>query len=89
MLYYKGPNYYHASYVVLICDDKIHTKDAQSNYRVADTTGKELIILNILRPKNSEHFDKSELFKRLNEFQVTEVIPKRFVINQLNAQQSK
>lgn len=89
MLYYKGPNYYHASYVVLICDDKIHAKDAQSNYRVADTTGKELIILNVLWPSDLDRSDKIECFKRLNEFQVTEVIPKRFVINQLNATTTK
>lgn len=89
VLYYKGPNYYHASYVVLICDNEIHAKDAQSNYRVADSTGKELIILNIIRPIDLEYSNRMECLTRLNEFKITEVIPKRFVINQLNAQTSK
>ncbi|XP_031617177.1 tRNA-splicing endonuclease subunit Sen2 [Contarinia nasturtii] len=85
LLYYKGPSYYHASYVVLVNDseDEVNQLDMQSNYRVSDSTKKELIIATITRPKNLEYSSRTECLNRLNEFQITEIIPKRLTINQL------
>ncbi|XP_055296060.1 tRNA-splicing endonuclease subunit Sen2 [Sitodiplosis mosellana] len=87
LLYYKGPSYYHASYVVLVSDSKDETNklDMQSNYRVADTTKKELILASITRPNGLEYSNQTECLKRLNEFQITEIIPKRFTLSQLTS----
>lgn len=85
VLYYKGPSYYHASYVVLVSDseDETNTLDMQSNYRVADTTKKEIILASIVRPNGLEYSNRMECLKRIKEFKITEIIPKRFTLNQL------
>lgn len=89
-MYYKGPSYYHASYVVLVSDseDEMNKLDMQSNYRVADTTKKELILASITRPNGLEYSNRMECLKRINDFQITEIIPKRFTLNQLTSTQA-
>lgn len=91
VLYYKGPSFYHASYVVLVSgsDDQINHLDMQSNYRVADSTNKELILVTVTRPINLEYSNLNECLDRMKEFQITEILPKRFLLNQLNSMQSK
>lgn len=86
VLYYKGPHYHHATYVVIVNDNEVdgNFQDIQSNYRVAETTGKEVIILKVTRPNGLQYSDRHECIHRLNEFKVTEVIPKRFQVGQLN-----
>lgn len=91
MLYYKGPSYYHASYVVLVSDnnDEPNHLDVQSNYRVAESTNKEIILTNVTRPKGLEYSNRMECLNRLNEFTITEILPKRFLLNQLTTKQQK
>lgn len=88
VLYDKGPEFTHASYVVLVSDNEVEQNclDVQSNYRVSDTTGKSIIILKVTRPDGLNYTDRCECFRRLNEFKVTEIIPKRFQAKQLNMQ---
>lgn len=91
VLYYKGPSYYHASYVVLVYDseDEINKLDMQSNYRVADTTKKEIILASVTRPNGLESTSsRMECLKRINEYKITEIIPKRFTLNQLTITQN-
>lgn len=85
VLYHKGPEFTHASYVVLVSDNEVNQNhlDVQSNYRVSDTTGKTIIILKVTRPNGLDYSQRFECFNRLNEFQVTEIIPKRFLYKQL------
>lgn len=91
VLYYKGPNYYHASYVVLVNDyeDDSNHLDMQSNYRVADSTNKEMILASVTRPDDLEYSNWNECLAKIQEFKITEIIPKRFMLNQLNTNQSK
>lgn len=91
VLYYKGPNYYHASYVVLVNDyeDDSNLLDMQSNYRVADSTNKEMILASVTRPDNLEYSNWKECLTKIQEFKITEIIPKRFMLNQLNTNQTK
>lgn len=86
VLYYEGPSYYHASYVVRVSDNKDESNhlDVQSNYRVSESTHKELILANVIRPNGLEYTDRAECLKRFNEFKITEILPKRFLINQLS-----
>lgn len=85
VLYYEGPSYYHASYVVLVSDnaERSNHLDVQSNYRVSESTHKEIILANVIRPIGLEYTDREECLKRLNEFKVSEILPKRFLLNQL------
>lgn len=87
VLYYEGPNYYHASYVVLVSDnnDKSNHLDVQSNYRVSESTHKEVLLVNVIRPNGLEYTNRVECLQRFNEFKITEVLPKRFLINQLSS----
>lgn len=89
-MYYKGPNYYHASYVVLVSDneDRLNLLDTQSNYRVSESTNKEIILATVTRPHTVKYSDRTDCLKRFTEFKITEILPKRFVLNQLNLPQS-
>lgn len=86
VLYYEGPCYYHASYVVLVGDndDKSNHLDVQSNYRVSESTHKEVILANVIRPDGFDYANRVECLQRFNEFKITEILPKRFLINQLS-----
>lgn len=91
VLYYKGPSYYHATYVVLVSDSTADSNhlDVQSNYRVSESTNKEIILANVVRPNDLEYSNPSECLKRFSEFKITEILPKRFLLNQLMATQQK
>lgn len=88
VLYYEGPSYYHATYVVLVSDnaDKSNHLDVQSNYRVSEATHKEVVLVNVIRPTGLEYANRVECLQRFNEFKITEILPKRFLINQLSRQ---
>lgn len=88
VLYYEGPSYHHASYVVLVSDsaDESNHLDVQSNYRVSEATHKEVILVNVIRPNGLEYANRVECLQRFNEFKITEILPKRFLINQLSRQ---
>lgn len=91
VLYYKGPSYYHASYVVLVSENTYEPNnlDVQSNYRVSESTNKEIILANVTRPHGLGYSNPMDCITRLNEFKITEILPKRFLINQLTVAQKK
>ncbi|XP_039435209.1 tRNA-splicing endonuclease subunit Sen2 [Culex pipiens pallens] len=87
LLYQKGPQFFHASYIVLIQtyqSGKILTTSGRNleNYdfqcfnRIAETTAKDLLILEVHYPEGLDPADPHECLRRLNEFRVGEVFPK-------------
>lgn len=87
VLYQKGPQFFHASYVVLIqayqncallpggthCMDNY---DFQCFNRIAETTAKDLLVLEVYYPNDIDPVDYVSGINRLNEFKVSEVFPK-------------
>lgn len=75
--------------MVLVSDnnDKSNHLDVQSNYRVSESTHKEVILVNVIRPNGLEYVNRVECLQRFNEFKITEILPKRFLINQLSRPQ--
>lgn len=80
MLYYKGPRYYHASYVVIVNDSEtnFNVLDMQSNYRVAETANKDVIFSNIRRPNGLTYDEPMRCIEQLAQFTIDEFLPKRF-----------
>lgn len=80
VLYYKGPKYYHASYVVIVNDsvNNVNVLDMQSNYRVAETANKDVIITNITRPNGLVYDNPKCCIDQLSKFTIDEFLPKRF-----------
>lgn len=65
----------------MLVDDKdvdANIRIIQGTYRVGETTSKELIIFQVIRPNGLQYKDRHQCIQRLSEFKVTEVIPKRF-----------
>lgn len=52
--------------------------DMQSNYRVAETANKEVIISNVISPEGLSYDEPRHCIERLAEFQINEFLPKRF-----------
>lgn len=80
VLYYKGPKYYHASYVVIVNDSRnnINVLDMQSNYRVAETANKDVIITNVTCPTGLTYDKPKRCIEQLARFTIDEFLPKRF-----------
>lgn len=80
VLYYKGPKYYHASYVVIVNDSQnnVNVLDMQSNYRVAETANKDVIITNVMRPNGLTYVEPYDCIEQLAHFTIDEFLPKRF-----------
>lgn len=80
VLYYKGPKFYHASYVVIVNDSQniVNVLDMQSNYRVAETTNKDVIITNVTRPNGLTYDEPKRCIEQLAQFTIDEFLPKRF-----------
>lgn len=80
MLYREGPNFYHADYVVVVKDGDNVTEfnDVQTNYRVAETAHKKIMLLTVKCPSDLNYEDAKSCMLRLNEFRVNEILPKRF-----------
>lgn len=80
VLYYKGPKFYHASYVVIVNDSQniVNVLDMQSNYRVAETTNKDVIIINVTRPDGLTYDEPKRCIEQLAQFTIDEFLPKRF-----------
>lgn len=70
-------------------NDKPNHLDIQSNYRVSESTHKEIILANVTRPDDLEYSARLECLNRLKDFRITEILPKRFLLNQLTAVQQK
>lgn len=56
----------------------INVLDMQSNYRVAETANKDVIILNVTCPMGLTYADPKRCIEKLDEFTVDEFLPKRF-----------
>lgn len=52
--------------------------DMQSNYRVAETANKDVIITNITRPNGLAYDDPKRCVDQLSQFMIDEFLPKRF-----------
>ncbi|XP_065095204.1 tRNA-splicing endonuclease subunit Sen2 [Ochlerotatus camptorhynchus] len=87
LLYQKGPQFFHASYVVLIqpyqnCAQQPGGNHYMDNYdfqcfnRIAETTAKDLLVLEVYYPTDIDPSDCVAGVNRLNEFRVSEVFPK-------------
>lgn len=59
----------------------------QSNYRVADSTNKDMILATINRPSGLEYSNRIECLRQLDKFTITEIIPKRFTLSLLSQSQ--
>lgn len=70
-------------------NDEPNHLDVQSNHRVAESTNKEIILTNVTCPNDLDYSNQMECLKRLNDFTITEILPKRFLMNQLTAIQQK
>lgn len=84
MLYFKGPQFYHASYIVIVTDHSTNIKnlEMQNIYRVAETVNKNVLILEITYPKTVNTQNVKDCIKHLNLFKVNELCPTRFHPNQ-------
>lgn len=93
MLYQQGPSFYHASYIVII--DILDNKQERINSltrrsfdnltlhglnRLCETTGKELLILQIILPEQKATLS----FADIKNVHVKEVLIRRWISNQEN-----
>lgn len=89
LLYQKGPQFFHASYVVLIQPYQngaqlptghhyMENYDFQCFNRIAETTAKDLLVLEVNCPTDIDPIDCVSGIKRLNEFKVSEIFPKHY-----------
>lgn len=88
ILYQKGPQFFHASYIVLVqpyrngerlpqCSSHyLDNFDFQGFNRIAETTAKDLLILEVHFPCDLDPSDFVGGLDRLNEFKVSEMFPK-------------
>uniref|UniRef100_A0A1B0CEJ7 tRNA-intron lyase n=1 Tax=Lutzomyia longipalpis TaxID=7200 RepID=A0A1B0CEJ7_LUTLO len=89
LLYKESPQAYHSSYVVSVQDDNPENtdqtsftgRDLQGFHRVAEASGKDVLILTVRYPKefNSQDFKFQD--NAFRDFSVTESRPMRFTFN--------
>lgn len=89
VLYYKGPQYYHASYIVIVQESSessaFECKDMHGLYRMAETCKKDVMIAQVHYPKNVTTSNPQACISHLHDFRVLEMTPVRYIWNQ-NAQ---
>lgn len=75
MLYKHGPQHFHASFVVIVTrtDDKT-SHEYHTNERIAETTGKNLLYLEVYFPNNVQPAD---YLKNLAKFSTKEILIQR------------
>lgn len=97
VLYQQGPPFYHATYVVVIdiLDHNLERVEILSRRsldnlslhslnRLCETAGKELLIFQLILPENiNSNFTFS--YENIAQFQVKEVLFKRWISNQGNS----
>ncbi|XP_055710347.1 uncharacterized protein LOC129806055 [Phlebotomus papatasi] len=87
LLYRESPEVYHSSYMVFFTDDSSGNEseftgvDLQGLYRVAETCGKELLVLHVKYPEEFENDKNQCLQDKFSKFSVTEVYPRRHNFN--------
>lgn len=85
VVYKDGPEFYHASYVIIIQreDQELpNSIDFQGLNRIAATTGKELVFLEISFPEN---LNDLELLHHLDKFSVKELCMTRYLLKKENS----
>ena len=82
MAYRRGPEFFHATYLAVVRTEGDPTVDPvqlQSLHRVAQTSGKEVLFLEV-SPRPDINQISEYLKNQFRNFQVTEVIPQRFIL---------
>ncbi|CAO1362978.1 unnamed protein product [Diamesa hyperborea] len=79
LLYKKSPQQFHASFIVIVSNDPTNAVDHQTNQRISETTGKELIYLEVYYPENIEPKD---YLQNIDKFQTTEMMQSRYTVKQ-------
>ncbi|XP_055539142.1 tRNA-splicing endonuclease subunit Sen2 [Wyeomyia smithii] len=98
LLYKKGPQYFHASFIVLIQpyqngqkmseeEHYLDNYDFQCFNRIAETTAKELLILEVHYPTDVDAADPKACLGQLQHFKVSETFPKHFNLSVLRSNQ--
>lgn len=84
MLYKSGPQFYHATYIVYIknSNENFDSLEFQGLSRIAETSAKDLLVIEIFYPKNVPPTNYEDCFDRLSSFKISEYSPKRFLYNQ-------
>ncbi|XP_055595921.1 uncharacterized protein LOC129746337 [Uranotaenia lowii] len=87
LLYQRGPQFYHASYIVLVqpiqsngekFSNSVHyleNYDFQCFNRIAETTAKHLLVLEVHFPKNIDPYNPVQCIGSLDKFAVSEIFP--------------
>lgn len=81
VIYRQGPEFFHASYLVLVQTVGQAGKNAvelQCIHRISQTSGKDVLLLEV-SPKVEGDVAK-HLENQFRDFRVTESIPKRFIL---------
>lgn len=75
MLYKHGPQLFHASFIVIVSKDgRKSSYEYHTNERIAETTAKNLLYLEIYNP---DHVKPADYLENLDQFQAKEVLLQR------------
>ncbi|XP_055371647.1 tRNA-splicing endonuclease subunit Sen2 [Condylostylus longicornis] len=85
LLYKENVRLYHASFVVILADNlPLMTRSIQVIQRVAESADKDVMVLQVIKPVDLDITDLNQVFSRLTEFKVIEIVLKRFDISRNN-----
>ncbi|XP_053692517.1 tRNA-splicing endonuclease subunit Sen2 [Sabethes cyaneus] len=98
ILYQKGPQYFHASFIALIQPYQdgqqfannghyLDNYDFQCFNRIAETTAKNLLVLEVHYPTGVDPTNYRECMSRLPEFKVSEIFPRHYNCANLRSNQ--
>ncbi|CAO1318429.1 unnamed protein product [Diamesa serratosioi] len=79
LLYKKSPQQFHASFIVILSTVPTNAVDHQTNQRISETTGKDLIYLEVYYPENIEPKD---YLLNIDKFQAAEMMQSRYTVKQ-------
>lgn len=82
VVYRRGPDFFHATYSVLVRTDgdaQVDPVQLQCIHRVTQTSGKEVLLLQVT-PKPLQANHSEYLQTQFSAFTVTDVIPRRFIL---------
>lgn len=84
VLYKSGPQFYHATYIVYIknSNEEFDSLHFQGLSRIAETSAKDLLVIEVFYPKNVSSTNYEQCFDNLSSFKISEYSPKRFLYNQ-------
>ncbi|XP_052899366.1 tRNA-splicing endonuclease subunit Sen2 [Anopheles moucheti] len=85
LIYVKGPQFYHASYIVLVQEmfegkqidsHVVDGLDFQGFNRIAETTAKDVLFLEVHYPSTLDLTDSAACLERLKDVRVAELFTK-------------